>query len=41
MENRKLVDEISEDLQKASEMNPDQKLFKRLSHMRARSFCGG
>ena len=41
MEKRKLVDEISEDLQKAFETSPEQKLFKRLSPMRAGSFCGG
>lgn len=38
---RKLVDVISGDLMKASEMNPDQKLFQRLSHMRTGRFCGG
>lgn len=40
MDNRKLVDVISGDLQKAFEMNPDQKLFKRLSHMRTKRFRG-
>lgn len=34
MDNRKLVDVISRDLQRASEMNPNQKLCKRLNHMR-------
>lgn len=41
MDNRTLVDVISEILQKACEMNPDQKLFKRLSHTRAGSLCSG
>lgn len=41
MDNRKLADVISADLQKASEMNPDQKLFKRLNHTRTGWFCGG
>lgn len=34
MDKRKLVDVISADLRKAFEMNSDQKLFKRLNHMR-------
>lgn len=41
MGNRRLVDVISRDLRKASAINPDPKLFKRLSRMRTGRFRGG